>query len=112
MTLVNLMMKTHLPHRRPPEEVLAFLLGKQEFGIDMEKVSEICGFEAFARDAAEVDLVKGLAWVGGVAVPVLDLRVRFALGEPVYDESTSVIVLDLGGPDDSRCGWHLRCSPA
>lgn len=97
LTLVNLMMKTHPAHRRPPEEVLAFLIGEQEFGVDMEKVREICGFETFERDVAEVDIDQGVVKLRGISVPIVDLRVRFDLGEPVYNESTSAIVLDIGG---------------
>ncbi|HEY0847262.1 MAG TPA: chemotaxis protein CheW [Noviherbaspirillum sp.] len=85
------------PVRRPPEEVLAFMLGKQEFGIDMLKVQEVCGFDAFAQDAGEIDLEKGVVSLRGECIPIIDMRLRFALGEPVYDESTSVIVLDVGG---------------
>lgn len=55
LTLVNLMMKTHPAHRRPPEEVLAFLRGKQEFGVDMEKVREICGDKQSSVTPARAD---------------------------------------------------------
>lgn len=96
LILVNLM-KTTAAHRRPPEEVLAFLLGKQKFGIDIRSVQEICGFEAFARNTAEVDLAKGTARLHGASAPIVDLRVCLAAGEPVFDESTSVIVLNVDG---------------
>lgn len=95
--LVNLMMKRAPAHCRPPEEVLAFLLGKHMFGIDIEFVQEICGFEAFARDTAEVDLERGTARLRGVCAPIVDLRICLMAGEPVFDESTSVIVLNVEG---------------
>lgn len=97
LMLVNLMMKKAPAHCRPPEEVLAFFLGKQMFGIDIEFVQEICGFEAFSRDTAEVDLDRGAARLRGVRAPIVDLRVCLMAGEAVFDESTSVIVLNVDG---------------
>lgn len=93
----QLMMKTTPDRRRPPEEVLAFMLGDEEYGIDMQKVQEICGFDAIAQDASPVDLDNGVLNLRGICMPVVDMRVRYALGKPVYDESTSVIVLNIGG---------------
>lgn len=33
----------------------------------------------------------------GVIVPVIDMRIRFNLGTPTYDQFTIVIVLNIGG---------------
>lgn len=91
------MNKTTTERRVPPDEVLAFMLGSEEYGVDMQRVQEIRGFAAFAQDADEIDLDGGVADLHGVKVPIVDMRKQFALGEPVYDESTSVIVLDIAG---------------
>lgn len=91
------MKKTTADSRLPPEEVLAFMLGSEEFGIDMQRVQEIRGFAAFAQEANDLDLDGGVANLRGISVPIVDMRKQFALGNPVYDESTSVIVLDIAG---------------
>ena len=33
----------------------------------------------------------------GSIVPIIDLRIRFDLGEPAYDQFTVVIILNIGG---------------
>jgi purine-binding chemotaxis protein CheW len=40
---------------------------------------------------------KGVVNLRGVIVPIVDLRIKLELGQPAYDESTVVIVLDLDG---------------
>lgn len=91
------MKKTTTARRTPPDEVLAFMLGSEEYGIDMQRVQEIRGFAAFAQEAAGLDLDGGVANLRGISVPIVDMRKRFSLGEAVFDESTSVIVLNIAG---------------
>jgi purine-binding chemotaxis protein CheW len=38
----------------------------------------------------------GVANLRGLIVPILDLRIKFALGEPTYDQFTVVVVLNVG----------------
>ncbi|HYD63060.1 MAG TPA: chemotaxis protein CheW [Noviherbaspirillum sp.] len=83
--------------RVPPEEVLAFMLGSEEYGIDMQRVQEIRGFSAFMQEASGLDLDGGVANLRGIKVPIVDMRKQFALGEAVYDDSTSVIILNIEG---------------
>jgi purine-binding chemotaxis protein CheW len=91
------MKKTTPQWRLPPEEVLAFLLGSEEYGIDMQKVQEIRGLDCLPQDAQALDLDHGIVNLHGTLVPVIDMRVRFALGKAVYDDSTSLIVVNIGG---------------
>lgn len=91
------MKKTTTDKRPPPDEVLAFMLGSDEYGIDMQRVQEIRGFTAFAQEANDLDLDSGVANLRGIKVPIVDMRKRFSLGDAVFDDSTSVIVLNIGG---------------
>jgi len=91
------MKKTTTARRSPPGEVLAFMLGSDEYGIDMQRVQEIRGFAAFAQEAHELDLDCGVANLHGIRVPIVDMRKRFSLGDAVFDDSTSVIVLNIDG---------------
>lgn len=50
------MKKTNADGRLPPEEVLAFMPGSEEFGIDLQRVQEIRGLAAFAQDVNDLDL--------------------------------------------------------
>jgi purine-binding chemotaxis protein CheW len=79
------------------QEFLAFTLGAEEYGIDILKVQEIRGYEAVTRVANVPDFIKGVINLRGIIIPVIDMRIRFRLGTPVYDQFTVVIILNLGG---------------
>jgi purine-binding chemotaxis protein CheW len=78
-------------------EYLAFTLGKEEYGIDILKVQEIRGYEAVTRIANAPEFIKGVINLRGIIVPVVDMRIKFNLGELTYDQFTVVIILNIGG---------------
>ena len=78
-------------------EVLAFRLGNEEFGVDIHEVRELRGYTAVTRIAEAPPHWKGVVNLRSVIVPIVDLRIKLGLGQPVYGESTVVIVLDLEG---------------
>jgi len=77
-------------------EVLAFTLGKEEYGIDILKVQEIRGYDAVTKIANAPEFIKGVINLRGVIVPIVDMRIMFNLGEPSYDQFTVVIILNIG----------------
>ena len=81
-----------------PQEFLTFSLGGEEYAIDILKVQEIRRFEAVTRIANAPAFIKGVVNLRGTIVPIVDLRVKFSLSEPRYDEFTVVIVLNVGSP--------------
>jgi purine-binding chemotaxis protein CheW len=78
-------------------EFLAFKLGKEEYGIDILKVQEIRGYEAVTRIASAPEFIKGVINLRGIIIPVVDMRIKFQLGEVVYDQFTVVIILNING---------------
>jgi purine-binding chemotaxis protein CheW len=78
-------------------EYLAFTLGSEEYGIDILKVQEIRGYEAVTRIANAPEFIKGVINLRGIIIPVVDMRIKFKLGTPVYDQFTVVIILNIGG---------------
>jgi purine-binding chemotaxis protein CheW len=78
-------------------EVLAFTLGSEEYGIDIQKVQELRGYESVTRIANAPDFIKGVVNLRGIIVPIIDMRIKFNLGQPAYDQFTVVIVLNVGG---------------
>ncbi|NVM78616.1 purine-binding chemotaxis protein CheW [Duganella sp. SG902] len=77
-------------------EYLAFTLGKEEYGIDIQKVSEIRSYETPTRIANAPEFVKGVVNLRGIIVPIVDMRIKFNLGTPTYDQFTVVIILNIG----------------
>lgn len=78
-------------------EHLVFTLGSEEYAIDILKVQEIRGYEPPTRIANAPPFILGVINLRGAIVPIVDLRVKFALGDPSYTEFTVVIILNLGG---------------
>jgi purine-binding chemotaxis protein CheW len=78
-------------------EFLAFTLGEEEYGIDIQKVQEIRGYDAVTRIANAPPFLKGVVNLRGVIVPIVDMRIKFNLGNPIYDDLTVVIILNLSG---------------
>jgi purine-binding chemotaxis protein CheW len=78
-------------------EFLSFTLGKEEYGIDILKVQEIRGYEAVTRIANAPAFIKGVVNLRGIIVPIVDMRIKFNLGEPTYDQFTVVIILNISG---------------
>jgi purine-binding chemotaxis protein CheW len=78
-------------------EFLAFTLGKEEYGVDILKVQEIRGYESVTRIANAPEFIKGVVNLRGIIVPIVDMRIRFNLGEPSYDQFTVVIILNVMG---------------
>ncbi|MCW2905121.1 MAG: chemotaxis protein CheW [Streptosporangiaceae bacterium] len=77
-------------------ESLAFKLGGEEYGIDILKVQEIRGYDTVTRIANAPDFVKGVVNLRGIIVPIVDMRIKFNLGTPTYDQFTVVIIMTIG----------------
>ncbi len=76
-------------------EFLAFRLGSEEYGIEILKVQEIRGYDRVTRIANTPNFIAGVTNLRGVIVPIVDLRVKFALDSADFDDNTIVIVLSL-----------------
>ena len=76
-------------------EFLTFTLGDEEYGIDILKVQEIRGYDAVTKIANSPPSIKGVINLRGAIVPIVDLRIKFNLGEPTYDQFTVVIILNI-----------------
>lgn len=76
-------------------EYLSFTLGKEEYGIDILKVQEIRGYDAVTTIANTPEFIKGVINLRGIIVPIVDMRIKFNLGQVTYDELTVVIILNI-----------------
>ena len=78
-------------------EYLTFTLGSEEYGIDILKVQEIRGYDTVTHIANAPEFIKGVINLRGVIVPIVDLRIKFRIGEPTYHEFTVVIIITVLG---------------
>lgn len=79
----------------PLEEYLTFTLGNEEYGVDILRVQEIRRYDTVTRVPNAPGFVKGVINLRGTIVPVVDMRLRFGLGEPRYDTLTVMIILNI-----------------
>lgn len=78
-------------------EYLSFLLGHEEYGIEILKVQEIRGYDVVTQIPNTPTFIKGVVNLRGKIVPIVDLRIKFNLENIEYNEFTVVIVLNLSG---------------
>ncbi len=76
-------------------EFLSFTLGHEEYGIDIQKVQELRGYDTVTRIANAPAHIKGVVNLRGIIVPIVDMRIKFNLGTPTYDPFTVVIILNI-----------------
>lgn len=77
-------------------EFLTFTLGDEHYGLDIMQVKEIRGYEPVTKIANAPAFIKGVLNLRGDIVPIVDLRLKFAVGTASYNEFTIVIMLHIG----------------
>ncbi len=76
---------------------LTFSLDEEEYGIGILKIKEIIGMMPITSVPQTPEFVKGVINLRGKVIPVIDLRLRFGMGEIDYTERTCIIVVEIEG---------------
>jgi purine-binding chemotaxis protein CheW len=91
-------------HERPQDskvpqpsstEYLTFTLGQEEYGVDIQCVQELRGYDAVTRIANAPAYIKGVVNLRGIIVPIIDMRMKFGMADPNYNAFTVVIILNI-----------------
>ncbi len=83
-------------------QILTFVLGGQTYGVDILRVQEIRGWSAVTRIPHAPAHVLGVLNLRGSIVPIVDLRMRFALERAEYTTITVIIVMSVITPTGRR----------
>lgn len=83
-------------------QYLSFVLGKEEYGVDILRVQEIRSWEPVSRVPNVPPYEKGVVNLRGAIVPIIDLRERFSLSKVEYTPLTVVVVLQTGSGSHTR----------
>ena len=75
------------------DQILSFVLGSEEYGVDILTVQEIKGWEKTTKIPNTPSYVMGVINLRGAVVPIIDRRLRFGLHSVTYNDSTVVIIL-------------------
>lgn len=75
---------------------LTFLVGREEYGIEIKYVTEIIGGMQAITEVPEVPAyVKGIINLRGKIIPVMDVNLRFKKEARAYDDRTCIVVIDI-----------------
>ena len=74
-------------------EFLAFTLGEEEYGIDIQKVQELRGYDVVTHIANAPEFIKGVVNLRGIIVPIVDMRIKFNLGEAEYNVAVKALAM-------------------
>ena len=58
-------------------------------------MQELRGYDAVTHIANAPEHIKGVVNLRGIIVPIIDMRIKFNLGAPTYDQFTVVIILNI-----------------
>ncbi len=82
---------------------LTFTLDEEEYGIGILKVKEIIGMMDITTVPRTPAFIKGVINLRGKVIPIIDLRLKFEMGEIPYTDRTCIIVVEI----DSEAGTIL-----
>ena len=74
-------------------QFLTFLLGEEQYGVDILRVQEIKGYTAVTRIPNTPDYIKGVLNLRGTIVPIVDLRTKFGMEKAEYTMFTVIVVV-------------------
>src|SRR5258708_37839367 len=72
-------------------------LGEEEFAIQVQKVREIMGVQDITQVPQTPPHVKGVINLRGKVIPVVALRLKFAMDPKEYTHRTCIIVVQIVG---------------
>lgn len=74
---------------------LTFVLGEEEYGLEILKVREIIGVIEIIAIPNAPSYIKGVINLRGAVIPIVDLRLKFNMPEKEYNKETCIIVVNL-----------------
>ena len=84
------------------DQYLTFILGDEEYGVNILKVQEIRGWDTATAIPNTPDYVLGVVNLRGVVVPIVDLRQRFSLDNADFGPTTVVVIVKASQSDKER----------
>ena len=80
-------------HEHGTDQYLTFILGDEEYGVNILKVQEIRDWDSATSIPNTPDYVLGVVNLRGVVVPIIDLRKRFDLANAEFGPTTVVVIV-------------------
>jgi purine-binding chemotaxis protein CheW len=80
-----------------PLQLVSFMIGSEEYGIDILKVQEINRMPEITKVPQAPHYVDGVINLRGKVIPIINTRRRFSLEEKENDNDTRIVVVDING---------------
>jgi purine-binding chemotaxis protein CheW len=87
--------------RKLAGKYLTFLLGEEEYGLEILKVQEIIQMQKVTKVPKAPDFVRGVINLRGKVIPVIELRNKFGMEHQEDTEKTCIIVVMVEAGDRS-----------
>jgi len=78
-------------------QLVSFRLAQEEYGIEITRVQEIILMGEITRVPQTPPYIKGLINLRSSVIPIVDLRLRFALPQEPFTDETRIMVVNVGG---------------
>jgi len=82
-------------------QYLAFKLEDEIFAFDISKVREVLEFNTVTKVPQTPAMMKGVINLRGSVVPVVDMRIKFGMGETEKTVNTVIIIIEIDLDDES-----------
>lgn len=76
-------------------QLVSFLLGKEEFALEIEHVREIIRYPEIVKVPNVPAYIKGVISLRDTLMPIIDLRIKLETGNDEITDSTRVVVIDV-----------------
>ncbi|MCX7708904.1 MAG: chemotaxis protein CheW [Clostridia bacterium] len=76
-------------------QYVVFKLGKEEYGVDIKKVTTIERMMQIARVPKTPEYIKGVINLRGEIIPIMDLRLKFSMPSMEETEDTRIIIVKI-----------------
>jgi purine-binding chemotaxis protein CheW len=78
-------------------QLVSFLIGEEEYGVDILLVQEIIRMMEITKVPNAPDFVDGVVNLRGRIIPVIDLRTKLGMPRKEHDKNTRIIVVEVAG---------------
>ncbi len=87
--------------RRLAGKYMTFKLANEEYGLEILRVREIIGLMDITRVPKTCEFIRGVINLRGKVIPVIDLRLKFAMPRTEATDQTVIIVVQCTARDDT-----------
>jgi len=81
---------------------LTFILGKEEYGVEILKVQEIIGMMPVTHVPRSPSFLRGIINLRGSVIPVVELRLKFGMEDVKDTEKTCIIVVNVKTESEAK----------